>query len=263
MIASSALRRLAAPLNAAFCKAHLLRRRQRFTGAYPDFTAALQSVPAGALPGYDHAEVVEVSLSEMRQVAEWDYPVLFWLERSIARSPGQRIRLLDAGGHVGTKYFAFRTLVDLGAIDWVVWDLPAMVTAGQQIAIREGVTEGLSFYADLEAAGAPDILLCSGLLQYLDRSFTDLVDGLADRPPLIILNKVALRDGPTAVTLERIGRAYVPYQMRSRDMFLREIDALGYDIIDSWSIKALSNRIASHPELGASESQGFVLSARA
>ncbi|MEO1014344.1 MAG: methyltransferase, TIGR04325 family [Pseudomonadota bacterium] len=266
---------------AALAKRHLLRRRRRFTGAYATHKAALQSVPQGALAGYEHEDVVPVSQHVMTAISEWDYPILFWLERRLRDAPtaprqpgahsrnsasdavgGGRLRILDAGGHIGTKFFAFRELIDLSGVDWRVYDLPPMARAGRRLAETCGVSDQLTFCDRLEDAGPCDILLCSGLLQYLDIPFTELIDALDARPPALVLNKVALRRGAAIYTLERIGPAYVPYQFRDQEAFYAEIKALGYHIADSWPIEALAHRIASHPEIGPSESRGFVLTRR-
>jgi len=50
------------------------------------------------------------------------------------------------------------------------------------------------------------------------------------RHPLV--NKVAMRDETTIVTLENFGVALVPYQIRNREAFLSEMANLGYRIED-------------------------------
>lgn len=233
---------------------YLLPRPRRFSGCYPDYQTALAAArAAGAMPGYDHAEVAPVSFDRMCRVAPWDYPVLFWLQRL---SPEVRT-LVDAGGHMGTKYLAFRAqLAATWPERWIVYDVPAIVEAGRQRAAAEGLM-GLEFVSDLSKAGRADLLLGSGLLQYLDVPVSQLLLRMTALPPHLILNKVAFRKGTPHVTLERIGPALVPYQMRNEEAFLREVTALGYELIDRWSIPSLSHVIDTHPEKGASESAGF------
>jgi putative methyltransferase (TIGR04325 family) len=242
-------------------KRHLIRRTGALTGAYPDRESALRAAPRRALSGYCHDAVVGVSVEHMSAMREWDYPVLFWLDRLLRERPDTRLRLLDAGGHVGTKFRAFRERIDVSRIDWLVYDLPPMVAAGRVAAERDGLTDSLRFTDDISTAGAPDVLLCSGLLQYLDEPFASFVRRMPAPPPIVLLNKVALREGPSVVALERIGPSYVPYQVRGRQGFASELAGLGYSVEDTWEITALSRRIDSHPELGASESRGFMLRA--
>ncbi|MFN4098275.1 MAG: methyltransferase, TIGR04325 family [Pararhodobacter sp.] len=241
-------------------KRHLIQRRRDLTGAYPDFATALANVPRGALSGYDHDEAVGVKLHEMAEILEWDYPVIYWLGRILAEHEGP-LRLLDSGGHVGTKFMAFRRLLDLSRVDWAVHDLAPMVRAGRTMASELGLGPNLSFVTSVPEAGARDLLLCSGLLQYLDRPLAQLLAEMPSPPQHIVINKVALREGPGVVTLQRAGPCYLPYQIRNRREFENELDALGYILLDRWEIPSLSHRIDSHPELGSTTSTGYVLCA--
>jgi putative methyltransferase (TIGR04325 family) len=228
---------------------------RRFSGAYATHAQALSSPAAGRLAGYDHDEVAEVSFEKMCQVMVWDYPVLFWLERLLP----QIGHLIDAGGHMGTKFRAFRPLLPLdGNVNWIVYDLPAIVRAGRIRAANDGLS-GLTFTDDLASVERADLFLASGLLQYLDVPLSELLRRLPALPRHLLINKLAVRDGETVVTLERIGKAMVPYQIRNRQNFMAELAGLGYRTVDSWTIPSLSHVIDTHPELGASQSVGLYL----
>lgn len=230
-------------------------RPPRFTGAYQSYDEAISDIRKSSLTGYDNDEIVDVSLEAMVQIFSWDYPVLFWLDR--LKRPGTNI--LDAGGHVGTKFVAFRNLLDLRQIKWTVYDLPALVRAGNKMLASDPSLNALHFTSDLGEVEHVDILLASGLMQYLDKSFMQFIADMPNRPDNIIINKVATRDGETVTTLEQIGNAQVAYQIRNRQEleqgFLRE----GYEIIDSWIIPELAHRIATHRHFGMSVSRGYVL----
>lgn len=230
-------------------------RPPAFIGAYPDRAAALANVPPDTPNSYDHDEIAPLNFELMSETHIWDYPVLFWLDRLLA--PGQSV--LDAGGHFGTKFIAFRDRIDLGGVAWSVYDVPATVRAAIDMQKAGRVPGQIDFIDDMSRAGAPDVLLASGLLQYLDIAFADLVARLAHPPKSILLNKVATTDGPTVVTLEKIGAGRVPYQIRNRDAFERSLADMGYRIRDSWTIPSLARTIATHPSLGASTSRGYLL----
>jgi putative methyltransferase (TIGR04325 family) len=187
----------------------------------------------------------------MLAVRLWDYPVLYWLQRLAPHIT----RVVDAGGHTGVKYRAFARHLDLEHMDWIVFDLPAMVRAGRAKARPED--RRLMFVDRLEDAPAAEVLLASGLMQYVDAPLTQLVRRMRAPPEYILLNKVATREGPTIVTLEHLGLAEVPYQIRSRDEIPAALEELGYEIIDEWTIPALAHRISTHPELGRSTSRGY------
>lgn len=224
----------------------------RFRGAFASFDEAMASVRGGMLAGYDHDSVSDVSRSVMEQVPLWDYPILYWLKHL---APGLS-RVVDAGGHTGVKYRAFRRYLDLDRLSWIVHDLPAQVRAGRALIRPEDRT--LSFVERLEDAPAADLLLASGLMPYLDGSLADLVRRLHAPPRYILLNKVAARRGPTVVTLENFGVAEVPYQIRNEGEVPAALESLGYDIIDSWTIESLGHTIPTHPELGRCVYRGYV-----
>jgi len=227
---------------------------RRFTGAYRSFDEAIAAAAkAGPLAGYNHDEIAHVAFEQMCKVAPWDYPVLFWLSRLQNEIDG----LLDAGGHMGTKYRAFRNLLDLQpGFRWVVYELPAIAEAGRRRAEKDGLDQ-LQFVDRLENAPGMSVFLGSGLMQYLDIPLSAVLGRLPHLPEHLLLNKVAFRKGGPIVTLERIGKAYVPYQMRDEGDFVRDLEQLGYRQVDRWSIAALSHVIETHPELGASDNAGF------
>lgn len=229
-------------------------RPTRFAGHYPTRVAALAAAGPGGT-GYDNEAVAEVSFERMCRVATWDYPVLYWLQELL--EPGQRV--LDAGGHMGTKYIAFREYLDLGGITWTVYDLPGIVKAARTLQAGGRIPAEIRFVDMIGQDGTPDVFLGSGLMQYVDRPLADLIGDLPELPENVLLNKVAVTEGETRFTLERIGPAQVPYQIRNRAAFEGEITALGYEIRDSWIIPSLAHRVPTHPWLGESESRGYTL----
>jgi len=230
----------------------LRREEVRFRGAFASFDDAVAHVRPGKLAGYDHDAVTEVSKELMQQVPLWDYPVLYWLNRLTP----EIARVVDAGGHIGVKYRAFGPYLDLDRLDWVVYDLPALVKAGRAQARPQDRT--LSFVDRLEEVGPADLLLASGLLPYLREPFVDLVRRLQVLPRYILLNKVVTRDGPMVVTLENFGMSEVPYHIRNVGEIPAALATLGYEIVDSWIVESLAHRIQTHPELGRCTYRGYL-----
>lgn len=246
---------------AGAAKAHVYARAgraPRFAGAYPSRDAALASLPETRRRGYDDETIADVSYVQMCARAVHDYPVIHWLSRL---APDIR-QIADVGGHLGTKYIAFSEVLDLSGFDWTVQDLPGIVAAARRRQAAGGLPGALRFVSDPRDLPAPDLLLASGLLQYLDRPLSALLADLPAAPKYLLLNKVALRDGPAVFTIERIGHGRVPYQIRDRAAWMAELDALGYEVLDSWEIPGLGHQIATHPWLGRSESRGFMLERR-
>lgn len=234
-------------------------RPRRFSGAFASRELALASLPDSRRSAYDNAEVAEVNFVLMTRRVAWDYPVVYWISRVIGTTPEAPVTVLDAGGHMGTKYISFSDLLPLEDLNWSIWDVPAVLQAGRAHQADGLVPDAIRFVDVPGQAGRVDLLLASGLLQYLDIPLAELVAQMAEPPRHILLNKVALREGDTVVTLEQIGPAAVPYQIRSKQMFEAELADMGYRIIDLWTIPELGHRISTHPFLGVSESKGYML----
>ncbi|WP_341367367.1 methyltransferase, TIGR04325 family [Yoonia sp. BS5-3] len=231
------------------------RRGARFTGVWQSRDAASAACPT---KGYDDQGIADISFDLMCKRAVWDYPLLFWLNRLLPDHPA----VLDAGGHMGTKYIAFSDLLDLTGTRWTVFDLPGIIEAAQARQSAGDIPAQITFASQQEGLEACDLLICSGLLQYLDKPFADFVGGLKEAPKYILLNKVATREGRAMFTSERIGQNRVPYHIRDRQLWEAEMGAMGYDVIDRWTIPELGHVIPTHPWYGRSESRGYVLKLR-
>lgn len=252
----SRLASLAHPLTATLARARVHSPRPpRFAGAYPTRAAALAALPDTARSGYDTPDVAEVAFDEMCRVVAWDYPVLFWLQQTLR--PGMRV--LDAGGHMGTKYIAFRDLLPLEEVTWTVFDLPAITAAGRAAQGTGRVPQAIRFADTLDTAGPVDLFLASGLFQYADQTLPQMLARLPAPPETLLLNKVATTDGAARVTLEQIGGMRVPYAIHQRAAFEAAFATAGYTLIDSWVLPNLSHRIPTHPWLGESVSRGYML----
>ena len=245
---------------AAGARLRVMRNRPpRFSGAFATRDLALASLPDMQRSAYDNAEVAEVNFVAMTRRMAWDYPVVFWISKLIGTAPQAPLSVLDAGGHMGTKYISFSDLLPVEDLTWSIYDVPAILRAGRAHQAEGLVPAAIRFVNQPGQAGQVDLLLASGLLQYLDIPLADLVAQMAEPPRYILLNKVALRDGDTVVTLEQIGPAAVPYQIRSKAAFEAELAAMGYRITDHWTIPELGHRISTHPFLGVSESKAYML----
>lgn len=230
-------------------------RPPAFIGAYPDRETAIAHAPASKPNSYDDDEIAPLNFHLMSETHIWDYPILYWLDRLI--HPDTEI--LDAGGHFGTKFIAFRDRIAMNMVHWNVYDLPATMRAARKLQEAGELPAQINFSDKLDTFGRTDILLASGLLQYLDEEFHDFLNRLGEPPQHILLNKVATREGNSVVSLEKIGNGRIPYQIRNRAAFEDSIAEMGYLIRDSWQIPSLSRVIATHPSLGASISRGYYL----
>ncbi len=221
-------------------------------GAYPDYATAAINTNGN---GYNDEDVAQVNAELMRKTTVWDYPVIYWINEVFSEG----MHLLDAGGHFGSKYIAFGDLCPIDRLHWIVYDLPITISLARAAQEKQELPAEIVFQDHLSEVGSVDVLLASGLLQYLDISLAELVGELDSPPKYILLNKVATRCGPSIVTLEKIGPGRVPYQIRNQVEFEKGLTEMGYVIRDQWDIPSLSHVVSTHPGLGPSVSRGYFL----
>ena len=224
-----------------------------FFGSYPSHAAAVTAIPRGRSIGWDNegsAGIFDGRLPDQPSV----YPVLFWLERLLR--PGDR--LVDFGGGIGITFYQHRARASLpDGARWIIVEVPAIAARGAAIAAERGEA-ALDFVTSLGEAGACDILLSAGALQYIDRPTARLLDDLPARPRHILLNKLPLTAGPEFWTLQNFGPAVSPYHVFNREELFGTLDRLGYHLADRWRIAELQCDIPFHPQHFLAEKDGLL-----
>jgi putative methyltransferase (TIGR04325 family) len=225
----------------------------RFYGLFESRDDALSAAARGSnLVGYDHAEVAGINLDAMASIWTSDYPVLFWLSGLLS---DQR-ELFDLGGHVGTKYLAWRNYLHLPAdFTWRVCDLPSIVEAGKEMSKD---IEQLQFTTDRQDADGTDILLISGVLQYADFNLAEMLKNLSHKPRHLLINKLPTHDREDLYTLENLIHSVVPYRIFDQAGFLRNLENAGYSLVDRWTVPESSVRVP-FTDLGKPTHFGFYL----
>lgn len=231
-------------------------RGPRFFGCFATRQQAVAAIRAPKAAGYDHPEVTNLHFARMCEVAPWDAPVVAALRTRLATHRN----ILDLGGHLGTKFRAFRPLLpEIAHRQWTVWELPSMVTAGTQRA-REELLDALAFTSDLSTVSADhDIVLASGILQYLEGCLADTIRDLEVLPRTLIVNKLAVTDRRPYFMLENLGHSAVPYHVRCESDVVAALEALGFAVVERWVVPELAHAVPLRPELGHSTSIGLVL----
>ncbi|OUM00450.1 methyltransferase, TIGR04325 family [Variovorax sp. JS1663] len=205
------------------------REENLFMGSFESFAAAEAGAPPSKAVGYDNAPA-EAFYSH--QVAFYDYPGLFWLGRSL--DDGMR-SVFDLGGHIGIKYYAFRRMLNYPVdLHWTVCDVPTVVKAGREFAVKREATSQLDFTTDFRDASGYDVLYASGSLQYLPQRISEIIAALPVKPRRIVLNTTAVHPERTLYTLNSIGFAVCPYRIQHHDQLLAELAESGYKRRDAW-----------------------------
>lgn len=185
---------------------------------------------------YDSPEIVEVNLELFRHVHLFDWPVLYALQRLAAE--GKLKSVVDFGGHVGAKYYAYRSVMDFPwDLKWQVVDVPAVCAEGSRRLKPED--SNLSYSEDIGKIDACDVLFCSGSLQYSDEHLFRLLAEIPLRPQVIILNKVAVSDD-MFYTLESFEIGRMPYKIVTQDYLDDVRRQFDYRKSIQWSIPEMN-----------------------
>ncbi len=225
-------------------------------GVYASFAEAEAAAPRTRPVGYDNPAPAQMYRGDyLERVFPRDYPLLFWLRRLLA---GGARRVFDFGGHVGTKFYAYRRYVEHAPeLTWTVYDVPAVRQAGAELAAQRGDAQALRFADSPQAASGCEVLLAIGSLQYVETSLGTLLRGLAQPPAHVLVNEFTAYPGRSIVTLQSVGTAFCPYKFVNRDEFVQDVQAAGYARVDAWSNPEKSCRVPFEPGLVVEAQQGF------
>jgi putative methyltransferase (TIGR04325 family) len=208
------------------------REAIRFVGDYQSWDeAAARSTGYGApeilektraaLLKVKNGEAVFERDSVLFQKPDYDFPLLSGLFR-VAAASGGRLNVLDFGGSLGDTYFQHRTLLSaVPDLHWSVIDQPAQVACGR----KDFANDELHFYetiADCLSERKPNVLLLSGVLQYLREPYVFLENVLKERIPYVIVERTSFACNQH----DRLSVQYVPawiYKASYPIWFLSEV----------------------------------------
>lgn len=232
------------------------RERNVFFGVHASWDEAAAAAHGYGAVGYDNAGSAELYDHRLRMDPH-DYPALYWLTRSLAE--GQR-GVFDVGGAIGIKYLAFREhLGRFPDLEWRVQDVPAMVTHGRELAIRRGGAPGLSFTERFEDGEGLDVLLASGVLQYLPHTLGELLAGWRRLPRRIVINTAAIHPQHEYFTVNSLGTAFCPYRVQTQAGLVRGLTALGYRLRETWINPDKPLLIPHRPDYSLRHYSGYCL----
>ena len=217
-----------------------------FRGVFESAESAVNTVPRAGKVGYDNEESAALYDYHLVRVFAHDYPALYWLGRCFAE--GLRT-VVDLGGHVGIKYYAFGRYLDYPAgLRWHVCDVPSVVNRGKEIASTRDRAGSIDFCSSPGDAAASDVLFASGSLQYLPYGVKDLLETLAESPKRIIINTTPLHPRLSFFTLNSIGAAFCPYRVVSEPELVGTLASKGYKVVDRWECPGKPMIIPGFPE---------------
>lgn len=230
------------------------RAAHLFRGVFPSFAQAVASAPRTAPTSYDNTASAQLYLKRL-QMDDYDHPALFWMSDAVTRG---LTNIVDVGGAVGIKFFAFRPFIDYPAdLSWTVIDMPAVAAEGRRFAAEKGVSGQLHFSDQLADADGCDVFYASGSLQYLEQSLPEILAGMKKKPARIIINTTPIHEEHAFFTLNSIGTAYCGYRVEARKPFIAGIEAQGYVLRDQWRNLGKRMPIIGQPEYSVEHYSGF------
>jgi len=227
---------------------------RRFRGVYADFASAAAAAPRTKPLGYDNEATAGLLTEERHRIHDSDFPILFWLSRLLREDS----RVFDLGGNVGISFYAYRPYLPLPqGCQWLVYDVPAVVRAGQAILATDPAPQ-LSFTSSYDALQGAEILLAAGSLQFVEEPL-HFLRSTTPLPGHVLLNKMPIYEQPSAVTIQATGSSYCPYHLFNRRELLNAFAARGYELVHSWQNPSLGCNIPMFPKHSIEAYSGFYL----
>jgi len=186
----------------------------QWEGDYPNWQSAVV-----ASDGYEHEAIFLKIRGAARAVRdgqalwerdsvlfyreEYRWPLLSGLMMIAAQNHGS-LNVLDFGGALGSTYRQHQILLDtIHRLSWNIVEQPHVVHCGQ----KEFTTDTLKFWPSIQECAAdsqPDVILFSGVLQYLEEPYAILEQAILLRPKAFIIDRT-----PFTLEGERITVQYV------------------------------------------------------
>jgi len=217
----------------------------QFSGDYLSWQAALDAAGGYDMPGI-LARVREAALKVKRGEAVFerdsvcfDHEEYRWLTLAcllrVAAEHGGKLRVLDFGGSLGSFYFQHRKhFQGLRQVRWAVVEQSHYAACGRK-EFQDGV---LRFHGTIEeclAEGAVDVVLCSSVLQYLEKPYDMLANLAHSGVPYILLDRTPfIARGKDRLTVQHVPpsiySASYPAWFFSGQYFLGEVRRLGLQV---------------------------------
>ena len=223
-------------------------------GQFASFEEARRSAPLAAKVGYDTEQHANLYDARIGKILISDYAVLFWLSRLASEISV----VFDIGGHKGELFYGFREVLPMpDTLRWVVHDLPSSTQAGLMLAEQKGLSV-LKFTTAIADGSGSDLVIASGVLQYLEQPLAGIFASWQQEPRYVIVNNTPMYEGSEYVTLQNTGVSYNPYRVFNRKALIGSLEKRGYVLRDHWQTER-SMVVPLRPDLFVEAYQGFFM----
>ncbi|MAF77544.1 MAG: hypothetical protein CME60_05225 [Halobacteriovoraceae bacterium] len=226
-----------------------------FKGIYPNFEMASAAAKNYQTKGYNNKKSAQMYQDMCHKIFPEDYPTLYWINRLIPHISS----LIDFGGHVGIKRYAFDSYLEkINQVKWSVYDLPKVIDEAKNLKTQLDPQNeiNLNFLNDLENQNT-DLFMALGSFQYIPKEVPEVLEKLSSLPQYLLIS-IPVTKKNTFLTLNHIGTTVCPYIIRNEDEFLKGIKEKGYSLKDSWSAPNKICEIPFHEEYSVYGYSGFV-----
>lgn len=185
-----------------------------------------------------HREAVFERDSVLFDHIEYSWPVLAGLMWAAARHQG-KLNVLDFGGSLGSSYFQNRIFFpDLPKLQWSVVEQAHFVTYG-----REYIQDDcLRFYPTIDeclSERSPNVVLLSGVVQYLPDWLSTLQGILLNRIPVVLVDRTPfVLNGKGRITVQTVPEwiypASYPCRFFNESIFIQTFVQSGYRMIEEF-----------------------------
>jgi putative methyltransferase (TIGR04325 family) len=224
-----------------------------FSGIFSTVEQAIASAPKTKPIGYNYQELAQeyVQMFEEnnwensgRLLADYDYPVLFWLSQ--ISQTNKDISVFDFGGNIGIHCYVYSDYIScIKAWQWQVCEVPEIVKAGRMVSKQKGYNS-LSFTNEFADIKGKDVFIASGSIQYVANLSRQLTSTF--KPKHILINRLPLYEGEDFVTLQNGGKVYYPQYVFNKHKFIKSFSEIGYKMIDLWRDNNDGCTIPFHPD---------------
>jgi len=222
-----------------------------FSGEYASWEEAERSSAGyGADVIIDKVKEALLQVREGRAVCERDsvlldknvysWPLLAGLMWCASRSHNKLI-LLDFGGSLGTTFFQNRKFLnELDELLWCVVEQDKFVDCGKKYF----EDDHLKFYRDIDSCvreRRPDVLVISGVLQYLEKPYERIEEMLKYDFEYILIDRTLFLEAPSPdrLTVQHVPPEYYGFKASYPAWFFNENDLLDhftgrYDVVEEF-----------------------------
>jgi putative methyltransferase (TIGR04325 family) len=210
-----------------------------------DSTSILEKVSASARGARDDSSKIERD-SVLFRKSEYPLPVLCGLLWSAAVNNG-KLNVLDFGGSLGSTYYQNKLFLDaIGEVNWCIVEQAGFVREGKE----NFANERLHFFYSVEDCIRTykiNVVLLSGVLQYLEKPYEQLETIFSYRIEHLIVDRTPFIRGKERITIQRVHpsiyKATYPCWFFNKSMFLSLVTTyydlvLEFDALDKANIQS-------------------------